>query len=340
MTIITHVVDDTALGGVMRMVDTMAAHMARGVHHEVVKVNHRHVVFPRLDGIVVVHLTAGWAKLPLLASLRLACLRRPALLVEHSYTAAFERLHVPNRERFRKMLRMTYAMFDRVVSVSHGQADWMLTSGLAPAGKIAIIPSIADCEAFLALPPPHRAGPLRIGAYGRYAEQKGFDVLVAAVRRLPYDLISLSLAGAGPEEDRLRALAAGASNIDIGGAISNPAAWMADKDVIAVPSRFEAFGLVALEARAAARPVIASAVDGLIEQVSPAAGLLVPSQDPDALAEGIARMMSADINRLGHSARRTAKDHMEMSLAEWATVIGALESGHHRPVTGPVLLPS
>lgn len=340
MTAITHIVDDTALGGVMRMLDTMSTRMAPGIRHRIVKVSKRQILLPRLEGVVLVHLTAGWAKLPLLGALRVACTRRPIILVEHTYTAAFERLHVPNRERFRRMLSLTYRLFDGIVSVSQGQADWILSSGLTSAPKLHVIPSIADCDAFFALPAVRREGPLRLGAYGRYVDQKGFDVLIEAVRRLPPDMVSLTIAGTGPEEDRLRAAAAGAGNIEIGCVISDPAAWMADIDVIAVPSRYEAFGLVALEARAAGRPVIASAVDGLIEQVSPAAGLLVPSDDPAALAAAIVRMRAADICKLGRSARQSAVGHMAASLAAWENLIGEADIRHHRTVIGPALSPS
>jgi len=58
--------------------------------------------------------------------------------------------------------------------------------------------------------------------------------------------------------------------------------------VVAVPSHFEGFGLVAAEAMAAGRPVVASAVDGLAEVVEDGVtGLLVPPGDSAALAAAL-----------------------------------------------------
>jgi glycosyltransferase involved in cell wall biosynthesis len=59
--------------------------------------------------------------------------------------------------------------------------------------------------------------------------------------------------------------------------------------LVVVPSRAEGLGLIALEALALGRPVIASAVGGLVEVIDDSTdGLLVPPADPDALAKALA----------------------------------------------------
>ena len=77
-----------------------------------------------------------------------------------------------------------------------------------------------------------------------------------------------------------------------------------------MPSRIEPFGLVALEAAQLGRPVVASAVDGLPEVVVHGeTGLLVPPDDPAALARAIAVLLDDPLRAraLGAAARRRAE---------------------------------
>ena len=62
---------------------------------------------------------------------------------------------------------------------------------------------------------------------------------------------------------------------------------------LVVPSRHEGLGLVAVEALALRRPVIASRVGGLVEVVAPGSGVLVPPEDASALAAALPRAPSS-----------------------------------------------
>jgi glycosyltransferase involved in cell wall biosynthesis len=75
--------------------------------------------------------------------------------------------------------------------------------------------------------------------------------------------------------------------------IQNPVwPWLAEADIVVVPSRWEPFGNVAVEGMLARRPVVASSVQGLTEIVRPGqTGLLVPPDDPAALAAAIATLL-------------------------------------------------
>lgn len=114
---------------------------------------------------------------------------------------------------------------------------------------------------------------------GRLVRQKGFDTLVDAVRRLPGT--HLTLAGEGTERAQLTA-----PHVTLLGAVDDIPARLARASVFAMPSRWEGFGLAALEAMAAGVPVVATAVDGLAELVGDAA-LVVPPDDPAALAAAL-----------------------------------------------------
>jgi len=78
-----------------------------------------------------------------------------------------------------------------------------------------------------------------------------------------------------------------------------------------MPSRWEGFGLAAAEAMAARLPVVATAVPGLTEVVEPErTGLLVPCDDPTALAGAIARLAGqVDLRRaMGQAGRARVED--------------------------------
>jgi glycosyltransferase involved in cell wall biosynthesis len=89
-------------------------------------------------------------------------------------------------------------------------------------------------------------------------------------------------------------------------------------DVAVMPSLREAQGLALLEAMAARRPVVASAVGGIPETVRDGAnGLLVPPADPQALATAIVRLArDARLrDRLAASGRRRVEDRFSMAAS-------------------------
>lgn len=321
----THLLDDPALGGVTRTIDTIRANLGAAYEHTLDIVDTRRSTTPRLAGdVLVVHFTANWAKLPFLAALRARHASTPIVLVEHSYTAAYEKRFVRSPLRFRSMLRIAYALATKVVAVSHGQAAWIRAAGLAQNSKLHIVPSTTDIAALLAIEPPIRpAGPLRLGAYGRYCEQKGFETLISAMRWVRPDVATLHICGLGDGRAALAAAAIDLQHVRIDGPVGDLAQFLGSVDAVVVPSLWEAFGQVALEARAAARPVIASAVDGLAEQVSPKTGHLIAPGNPAALAAAIDQLAMADVTAMGLAARATAIPHPAATLAAWRTVFTA-----------------
>ncbi|MFN7144902.1 MAG: glycosyltransferase [Myxococcota bacterium] len=140
---------------------------------------------------------------------------------------------------------------------------------------VRVIPNGVDLGRF----GPHRGGDgTRVLAIGRRVPQKGFDVLVDA---LPEGM-TLDIAGEGPwttDHPRVRLL----------GRREDVPALLAEADILAVPSRWEGFGLAAAEGLAAGVPVVASDVDGLREVVGDA-GVLVPAEDRVALRSALARL--------------------------------------------------
>ena len=151
-------------------------------------------------------------------------------------------------------------------------------------------PDLAGCA-------PERCGvpagaPLVL-ALGRLHPNKGFDVLIRALARLPG--VRLNLAGDGPERAVLEKLArdAGvAGRVRFLGWRDDTAALLAGCDVLAVPSRHEPLGNVVIEAFSAGRPVVAAAAQGPATLIRDGeTGRLVPMDDSAALAAALAAVL-------------------------------------------------
>ncbi|RBW42653.1 hypothetical protein DS901_12685 [Loktanella sp. D2R18] len=71
--------------------------------------------------------------------------------------------------------------------------------------------------------------------------------------------------GTGPQEDALRDLAGADDRIEFVGFCADPSHAYRDVDAVVMPSRWEAFGLVAIEALASGRPLLCMHVDGLLD---------------------------------------------------------------------------
>ena len=147
-------------------------------------------------------------------------------------------------------------------------------------------------------PSPIPDGPLRVVAIGRNAPEKGFDVLAAATAGLD---VRVDVYGEGTQH----------------GPVSREriAEELRHAHALVVPSRREGLGIVAVEAMALGRPVIASAVGGLVETVEDGVdGLLVPPGDPAALRNAIERLPLPPPK--GDAVRRHAPDEVTRAHAE------------------------
>jgi glycosyltransferase involved in cell wall biosynthesis len=147
--------------------------------------------------------------------------------------------------------------------------------------------------------------------------QKGLDVLLDATARLVrgHPALQLRIAGRGKDAARVneaaRRLGLG-EHVQLLGPVSEDErrALFSGARVLLMPSRFEGFGMVAAEAMAAGVPVVAAAAGSLPEVVAPPeGGVLVPREDPDALAAAAERLLADGDARaaLSHSARRSAE---------------------------------
>jgi glycosyltransferase involved in cell wall biosynthesis len=192
------------------------------------------------------------------------------------------------------LFRLLVGGADVVAACSREAAAY--ATRLGRARRVTVLPNGYDPAEFRPGPTfPHpRAYVLGLG---RLEAQKGFDVLVEALARLEHPAVDLLLAGAGSERSTLEALAATrgvAARVRFLGATDRPTtlALLRGAAAVACPSRFEGLPLVCIEALAAGKPLIASAVNGIPEMVRDGeTGILVPPEDPLALAAALRRVL-------------------------------------------------
>ncbi len=222
-----------------------------------------------------------------------------------------------------------YRSVDGVIAISDAARDALVARGV-PRARIELVPSGVDPLRFADLDREAARRALGVdvrrpivAAVGSLVRRKGFDVLLDALVELRSRISEplLLIAGEGPERERLRSRAKRLGVAEACrwlGRLDDVGPVLAAADVVAAPSRAEGLGVAAIEAMAAARPVVASAVGGLAELIrSGREGLLVAPDDPVALAAALADVLAdrARARRLGAAARERAHAFSAAAMA-------------------------
>jgi glycosyltransferase involved in cell wall biosynthesis len=195
--------------------------------------------------------------------------------------------------KLKPLARWVVGRCDAVVAVSEPLARRAEEVLGLPAGSVGVarLPLPVDLT-----PAPFPNGPRRVLAAGRASPEKGFDVLVAALARPEAQAVGATLVVEGPARAALEADVVASGLGDRVAFLSLlPREELFDQmrahHLVVVPSRTEGLGMVALEALALGRPVVASAVGGLPSVVADGVdGALVPPDDPGALAHALAEV--------------------------------------------------
>ena len=153
-----------------------------------------------------------------------------------------------------------YRRCDHLIANTRGIMDWIAQQGW-PAARVHHLPNFSPdmanaAPALLGLP---NGVPILL-ALGRLHSNKGFDVLVRALRALPF--VHAVIAGEGPERATLLDLSRTegvADRLHLPGWRTDTASLLAAADLLVCPSRHEPLGNVVIEAWSAGRPVVAAA---------------------------------------------------------------------------------
>jgi glycosyltransferase involved in cell wall biosynthesis len=213
---------------------------------------------------------------------------------------------------FRFVERGLASLADRVVAISESLRRFTVERVGVPAAKVETIRYGLDEPpgAWGTNPPDEVPADARIVlSTSRLTAQKGVDVAVEALSLLPDDVVLVVL-GEGPERGRLAG-----PRVFLPGRVPDVADWLRRASVYVQPSRWEGFGLGVLEAMVCGLPVVATNVSSLPELVDDGVtGVLVPPDDPAALASGIERAL--DDSSFGPAGRLRAE--REFSVARMA----------------------
>ncbi|HKF45149.1 MAG TPA: glycosyltransferase [Thermoanaerobaculia bacterium] len=243
-----------------------------------------HAQFGYPDGVVAVLLSRRWSV--------------PAIVTEH----AFQHPWLDDYPLVRRQTLWAQRRLKAHIAVSRPVRE-QIASFLGPAHEVRVIPVGVDPSAF----PPREGpdtGPPTVLYVGYLTRAKGVDVLVEAAAKLALERSDVSFLFVGDDgyrdkrkqAERIRARARELGLSDraafAGGKPPEEVArLMRESSVLVLPSRRETFGAVLVEALASGTPVVATRCGGPEDIVTPETGVLVPPEDPDALARGIAGVL-------------------------------------------------
>ncbi|MCA9979377.1 MAG: glycosyltransferase [Anaerolineales bacterium] len=268
------------------------------------------------------------------------------------------------QERLDSEYKVIHHIADRLVAATPAEEAQLINLYQADPEKIIVIPPGVDPARFH--PQDRRRAKEEIGLpcdgknimfVGRIEPLKGIDTLIeaAAILRRHHPAMMaktcFAIVGGDPwaenpeaEMKRLQALAKELEVSDIVGFLGSKnqnvlPKYYAATDVVVMPSHYESFGMVALEAMAVGTPVIASEVGGLAHLVKDGrTGFHVPPRDPETLANRICVLLSDDFLReqFGQQAAAYAQQYSWEQIA--CRLFDLYHTLHPRPCDCPVCI--
>ena len=204
----------------------------------------------------------------------------------------------------------------------------------APQAEVVVVPNGIDPADWTRRVPTVEATIVFLGRLD--VDQKGIDLLLDAFAVIAAQRPArLLIAGDGRDAARVRAWIADhpfRDSIELLGEMHGEAKrnLLASAQVVAMPSRYETFGIVALEALAAGSPVVAFEVESLRAIVPPECGVLVPSFDVDAFGRAVVELLDNPVrcDEMGEKGRTFASHYGwdELSRQQGAVFTRALEA--------------
>ena len=237
----------------------------------------------------------------------------------------------------RMLERMILASSQQVICVGDSDRSLGLRLGILDEARSRVIHNGVLTEAFMPRQEERDLARAELGIpgdcvlvslFGRLTEQKGQKSFLEAAGRLGGHSARFMLVGDGEDREMLERFVADrglGDRVRFMGFRSDVPRLLAASDIVVLPSLWEGLPICLLEAMAAGRPVIATAVDGSVEVVVPGqTGLLVPPEHPQALAEAIAFLVEHPQVRERFGARGQERVRQRFSLSEMLRATGAV----------------
>ena len=268
---------------------------------------------------------------------RLACIRKPSTALVCTIAMLVDNFDVghPRRTVYKIADRYSARHVTRYITVSRALKDRLVRERGIPPDKISIIYNGVELDQYnpnlysseearrtLGIPNNY---PI-VGTVGRLVYQKGLSYFLEAAKKVYSERkqVQFVIVGHGREEANLKYLAEfqGISHVcTFAGLRFDIAQLLSAFDVFVLASILEGLPRIVIEAMAMKRPIVASDIDGVREQLRHnETGLLVPPADPKALAEAILDVLDdhEKAERLGRGARKYAEDmfDLERTLAK------------------------
>lgn len=227
----------------------------------------------------------------------------PYVITEHATMFQLHRDKISGRNN--RYIAQAFQKADKVICVS--SAFRSLLSEYCPESEIEVIGNVVDCSRF-------RPAMTQSGSKGRFLSicymeteaqlyKKGVDILLKAWKRIAqrYPDAKLLLGGGGRAQRKVlewvREYEIQQSVVFLGSLNRNEVAeQMRQCDCFVLPSRYETFGVVYIEAMACGKPVIAAANGGPDDFVTDMNGILIPPEDADALADAMENILQNQRN--------------------------------------------
>lgn len=233
-----------------------------------------------------------------------------------------------HRAGFRFIERALSAVTDGIVNISDFEARLAAEAGIPIRIQRTILNGINDLQE----PDPclkQADYPVRLLFVGRHDPQKGLDILLDAMKRTDRRRVVLDVVG-GAQISASRFEGDGHSPVHFTGWLDREEVFrrIAAADAIVMPSRWEGFGLVAIEAFRAGVPVLASTRGALPEIITHGETGYMFEPDAVSLSDCINRLDKNDLIRMGHNARAvflkkyTAR-RMSLELSEFYSELTA-----------------
>jgi glycosyltransferase involved in cell wall biosynthesis len=195
----------------------------------------------------------------------------------------------------------------------------LLAGDYLPPRSVVVLENGVDLERFLDIPLPAgdavQRGPRRVGVVANLRPVKALDVFVRAAAQIVdhYPGVRFEIVGEGPQRAALEELARSSGlggRLVLRGSIKDIAGFLAGLDVAVLCSRSEGMSNALLEYMAAGRAIVATAVGAAPQLLeNEIHGLLVPPEDPAALAGALKRLLGDPrlASRLGTDARQRVR---------------------------------